>query len=101
MLWLPCRLAATALIGPLAWEHPYAVGSALKRQKKRNGETILNRKYDWKKGVFQREHRKNHREKKKHHVCRKLPTFQKPEVTKESGEVSRARSLRGLFLCRT
>ena len=31
LLW--CRLATTALIGPLAWEHPYAVGAALKRQK--------------------------------------------------------------------
>ena len=31
-LW--CRLAATALIGPLAWEPPYAVGVALERQKR-------------------------------------------------------------------
>ena len=30
-LW--CRLAATVLIGPLAWEPPYAAGAALKRQK--------------------------------------------------------------------
>ena len=30
-LW--CRPAATAPIGPLAWEAPYAVGAALKRQK--------------------------------------------------------------------
>ena len=28
------RPAATALIQPLAWEPPYAVGAALKRQKK-------------------------------------------------------------------
>ena len=33
LLWLWCRLAATALIGLLAWEPPYAVGTALKRQK--------------------------------------------------------------------
>ena len=33
LLWLWCRPAATALIGPLAWEPPYAAGSALKRQK--------------------------------------------------------------------
>ena len=33
LLWLWGRLVATALIGPLAWEHPYAVGAALKRQK--------------------------------------------------------------------
>ena len=32
-LWLCSRLAATALIQPLAWEPPYAAGVALKRQK--------------------------------------------------------------------
>ena len=31
--WLWCRLAATAAIGPLAGEPPYAVGMALPRQK--------------------------------------------------------------------
>ena len=30
LLWLWCRLAAAALIGPLAWELPYAEGAALK-----------------------------------------------------------------------
>ena len=35
MLWLWCRPAATALIGLLAWEPPYASGVALKRQKKK------------------------------------------------------------------
>ena len=35
LLWLWCRPAATALIGPLAWEPPYAAGAALKRQKKK------------------------------------------------------------------
>ena len=34
LLWLWHRLAATALIGPLAWEPPYAAGMAQKRQKK-------------------------------------------------------------------
>ena len=34
LLWLWHRLAATALIRPLAWEPPYAAGAALKRQKK-------------------------------------------------------------------
>ena len=29
------RLAATALIRPLAWEPPYATGAALKRTKKK------------------------------------------------------------------
>ena len=33
LLWLGCRLVATAPIGPLAWEPPYAMGEALKRQK--------------------------------------------------------------------
>ena len=33
LLWLWHRPAATALTGPLAWEPPYAVGVALKRQK--------------------------------------------------------------------
>ena len=28
-LWLWCRLAATALIRPLAWEPPWAMGAAL------------------------------------------------------------------------
>ena len=33
LLWLWCKLAATALIRPLAWEPPYATDVALKRQK--------------------------------------------------------------------
>ena len=33
-LWLWCRPVATAPIRPLAWEPPYAVGVALKRQKR-------------------------------------------------------------------
>ena len=37
-LWLWQRLAATALIGPLAWELPYAIGTALKRPKEKNGK---------------------------------------------------------------
>ena len=37
LLWLWCRLAAAALICPLAWELPYVVGSALKRQKNEGG----------------------------------------------------------------
>ena len=31
LLW--CKLEATALIQPLAWELPYAVGVALKRKR--------------------------------------------------------------------
>ena len=33
LLWLWCRPAPTAPIQPLAWEPPYAMGTALKRQK--------------------------------------------------------------------
>jgi len=35
LLWLWCRLAAVALIPPLAWEPPYATGAALKSKKKK------------------------------------------------------------------
>ena len=35
LLWLWRRPSATAPIRPLAWEHPYAVGAALKREKKK------------------------------------------------------------------
>ena len=35
LLWLWYRLAASALIHPLAWELPYAVGAALKKKKKK------------------------------------------------------------------
>ena len=35
LLWLWCRPAAVALIRPLAWEPPYAMGVALKSQKKK------------------------------------------------------------------
>ena len=37
LLWLWCRLAAIALIGPLAWEPPQPTGSALKSKKKIHG----------------------------------------------------------------
>ena len=33
LLWLWCRPAPVAPIGPLAWEPPYAMGAALKGQK--------------------------------------------------------------------
>ena len=32
LLWLWCRLAATALIQPLAWEHSHAIGVAQKNK---------------------------------------------------------------------
>ena len=34
LLWLWCRLAPAAPIGPLAWEHPYAMSAALEKKKK-------------------------------------------------------------------
>ena len=34
LLWLWHRPAATALIGPLAWEPPYAVGETLEKAKR-------------------------------------------------------------------
>ena len=46
LLWLWCRLAATAPIGPLPWELPYAAGVALKRQKgtkKKNVKFLVSR----------------------------------------------------------
>ena len=36
LLWLWCRLAAAALIRPLAWEAPRAVGVALEKKKKKD-----------------------------------------------------------------
>ena len=38
LLWLWCRPAAVAPIRSLAWDLPYAVGTALKIQKKRRKE---------------------------------------------------------------
>ena len=40
LLWLWCRPAAVALIRPLAWEPPYALGVALKRPKKKKKKKI-------------------------------------------------------------
>ena len=39
LLWLWCRPAATALIGPLAWDPPYAAGAALKKKKKKEKQS--------------------------------------------------------------
>ena len=36
VLWLWCRPAAAALIRPLAWDLPHAVGAALKDKKKKD-----------------------------------------------------------------
>ena len=39
LLWLRCRLQATALNQPLDWEPPYAVGVVQKREKKKKIKT--------------------------------------------------------------
>ena len=44
LLWLWCRLAALARIGPLAWEPPYATGAALKSKKKKKKKKEKKRK---------------------------------------------------------
>ena len=49
LLWLWCRLAATALIRPLAWKPPYATGVALEKaksqkKKKKKNETLRHMK---------------------------------------------------------
>ena len=52
LLWLWCRLVALAPILPLAWETPYAMAAALKRQKTKQNKTqkmphVLRRRNDW------------------------------------------------------
>ena len=42
LLWLWHRPAASALIQPLAWELPYAMGAAIKRKKIHNSMTFAN-----------------------------------------------------------
>ena len=44
LLWLWCRLAATAPIQPLAWEPPYAVGAAQEMAKSQKKKKKLNKK---------------------------------------------------------
>ena len=43
LLWLWHRLAAVAPIAPLAWEPPYAVHAALKRQKEKKKKHEIGR----------------------------------------------------------
>ena len=47
LVWLWCRLAATAPIQPLAWELAYAEGAALKRKKKKKEREKDMSKYVW------------------------------------------------------
>ena len=43
LLWLWCRLAAKAPIGPLAWEPLYVSGVALKKQKDQKKKKKVNK----------------------------------------------------------
>ena len=49
LLWLWRRPAAVTLIGPLAWESPYAAGAALKKQskKKKKIHSFTHCMYNW------------------------------------------------------
>ena len=47
LLWLWCRPVAVTPIRPLAWEPPYAMGAALKRQKKKNFFFVSSSQNDW------------------------------------------------------
>ena len=40
LMWLWCRLAATAPIQPLPWELPYAADVALKKTKKKSDPNV-------------------------------------------------------------
>ena len=52
LLWLWYRLAAVALIQPLAWEPLYAAGAATKRQKKKTKQNKQTNKKKQKKKPF-------------------------------------------------
>ena len=51
MLWLWHRLVATALIGPLAWEPPYAMDVALEKTKRQKKKKKKGRKKERKKVI--------------------------------------------------
>ena len=59
MLWLWCRPGATALIGPLAWEPPCAVGAALEKIKQTNKKKTKKTKEKRKKNSIKLKERKN------------------------------------------
>ena len=43
LLWLWRRPMATALIGPLLWEPPYAAGAALEKEKRQKKEKSVHK----------------------------------------------------------
>ena len=52
LLWLWCRPVAIAPIRPLAWELPYALGVAQKKQKKKKKNKKRKKKKETKKTLF-------------------------------------------------
>ena len=50
LLWLWCNPTAAALIGPLAWELPYAAGATLKSKKKKKKKTYMPKMMSGEKG---------------------------------------------------
>jgi len=52
LLWLWHRPAATALIRPLAWESPYAMGAALEKAKRQKKEKRKKKKKKRKESQF-------------------------------------------------
>ena len=64
-LWLWCRPAAVALIGPLAWEPPDAVSAALKRQKQKGRKERKEKKRKEKKRKRKEKKRKGKEKEKK------------------------------------
>ena len=65
LLWLWHRPAATAPIGPLAWEPPYATGAALEKakgqkKKKKKKERTKERKKERERERERKERRKKH-----------------------------------------
>ena len=65
MLWLWCRPAAVAPIGPLAWELPYAADAALKERKERKKER---KRKEEKKERKKRKRKKGRKERKKEKI---------------------------------
>ena len=54
LLWLWQRPLASALIGPLAWEFPYATSEVLKRQRNKEREKERKREREREKGRKER-----------------------------------------------
>ena len=91
MLWLWRRPAATALIGPLAWEPPYARSEALektKKKKKKKKKTNTIKKY----------YKKENKTKQKKTTTKKNPrsTHQGAEETNPTRNHEEAGSIPGL-----